>query len=120
LEEILRRPDVGWRELCEISPELSELRISPRAQEQIAIETKYAGYIRRQTAEIERQSRIEAVRIPETFDFHGVPQLRREAKDRLSTVRPRNLGQAGRISGITPADLAILMLYLKEPQRMAS
>ncbi len=118
LEEILRRPEVGWPQLCEISSEVSRLVISPRAQDQVAVETKYAGYIRRQRAEIERHARIESVPIPETFDFLAVPQLRTEAKEKLSTVRPRNLGQAGRISGITPADLAVLMLYVKEPQRM--
>ncbi len=81
---------------------------------------KYAGYIRRQQLEIERQAKLHGVRIPETFDFRAVAQLRNEAKDKLSRVRPRDLGQAGRISGITPADLAVLMLYLKEPGRLAS
>ncbi|MGH7200990.1 MAG: tRNA uridine-5-carboxymethylaminomethyl(34) synthesis enzyme MnmG, partial [Planctomycetaceae bacterium] len=119
LEEILRRPEVNWPRLCELSAELAELRLSPRAGRQIEIETKYAGYVRRQLAEIERQEKVHAVRIPQTFDYHAVPQLRFEAKEKLTRVRPRNLGQAGRISGITPADLAVLMLYLKEPRRMA-
>ena len=87
--------------------------MSERAKQQVAIETKYAGYIRRQESDVARSAKMQGVRIPETFDFQAVAQLRREAKDKLSRVRPRDLGQAGRVSGITPADLAILMLYLR-------
>jgi len=118
LEEWLRRPEWTWANLSERTPELATLCISPRAAEQIEIETKYAGYIRRQAAEIERQHKVATFRIPETFNFHGVPQLRKEAREKLTRVRPTDLGQAGRISGITPADLTVLMLYLKQPERM--
>ena len=83
-------------------------------------ETKYSGYIRRQESDIARQAKVENIRIPETFDFHAVAHLRREAKDRLTQVRPQNLGQAARVSGITPADLAVLMISLKDPQRSSS
>ena len=69
---------------------------------------------------IDRLQRTEAVNIPESFDFSAVPQLRREAQDRLGKIRPRSLGQAGRVSGITPADLAVLLMYLNEPERMNS
>jgi tRNA uridine 5-carboxymethylaminomethyl modification enzyme len=120
LEEAMRRPDINWPELCEFSPKVAALSISPRARFQIETETKYAGYIRRQTAEIERQQKVQTVRIPSTFEFDAVPQLRNEAKEKLSRIRPGNLGQAGRISGITPADIAVLMIYLKEPNRIAS
>jgi len=120
LEEALRRPNINWPELCEFSPKAAALPISPRARFQIETETKYAGYIRRQTAEIERQQKVKSVRIPSTFEFDAVPQLRNEAKEKLSRIRPGNLGQAGRISGITPADIAVLMIYLKEPKRIAS
>ena len=95
------------------------MNLSPRAQFQIEVETQYAGYIRRQTAEIQRQQKVQRVPIPPTFDFNAIPQLRTEAKEKLTRVRPQNLGQAGRISGITPADLAVLMIYLKEPNRIA-
>ncbi len=114
LEEILRRPEIDWPAICALAPDLAALELSKQAQQQVCIETKYAGYIRRQTAEIERQARIESLRIPPTFDFAAVPQLRAEARERLSRVRPQNLGQAGRLSGITPADLAVLTLYLRD------
>jgi tRNA uridine 5-carboxymethylaminomethyl modification enzyme len=115
LEEWLRRPEWTWDLLAARHPELAALAISRRAAEQVEIETKYAGYIKRQGAEIERQHKIAEVRIPETFNFHGVPQLRKEAREKLTKVRPVDLGQAGRISGITPADLSVLLLYLRQP-----
>ncbi len=112
LDTWLRRPEIDWPQLMQLHPELGNLGISHAAQRQIAIETKYAGYVRRQTSEVARQRKSESTRIPELFDFHAVPQLRTEAKEKLTRIRPRNLGQAGRISGITPADLTVLMLYL--------
>ncbi|MFP6768996.1 MAG: tRNA uridine-5-carboxymethylaminomethyl(34) synthesis enzyme MnmG [Planctomycetaceae bacterium] len=115
LEERLRRPEVDWSLLCELSPELAAEAIEPRAAQQVEIETKYAGYIRRQAATIQQQQRVERVAIASTFDFDAVPQLRSEAREKLARVRPVNLGQAGRISGVTPADLAVLMLYLDRP-----
>jgi tRNA uridine 5-carboxymethylaminomethyl modification enzyme len=113
LEEWLRRPEIDWPHLGEMSAEVGRLEICERSRRQVSIETKYAGYIRRQEADIARASKVSKVRIPETFDFHAVAQLRIEAKEKLSRVKPRDLGQAGRISGITPADLAVLMLFLR-------
>ena len=118
LEELLRRPEISWANLMQLSREVAQLTLNELAVRQVEIEVKYAGYIRRQSADIERQNKIQAIRIPMTFDFQAVPQLRREAKEKLSRVRPSDLGQAGRISGITPADLSILVLYLKEPERL--
>ncbi len=120
LEEWLRRPEIEWPDVCQFSEEARSLELLPLAQKQISIEAKYAGYIRRQSAAIERQEQIETVRIPDSFDFFACPQLRHEAKEKLTRVRPRNVGQAGRISGITPSDLAVLMLYLTEPTRQAT
>jgi tRNA uridine 5-carboxymethylaminomethyl modification enzyme len=120
LEEHLRRPETTWSEIVPLAPEAGELGLSPRVIDQIVIETKYWGYIRRQGLDIERQAKVQSLRIPSTFDYVAVPQLRAEAKEKFTRVRPGNLGQAGRISGITPADLAVLALYLKEPDRLVS
>ncbi|MGE5194385.1 MAG: tRNA uridine-5-carboxymethylaminomethyl(34) synthesis enzyme MnmG, partial [Deltaproteobacteria bacterium] len=120
LEQMLRRPETAWQDVVELNPELAAMNISPLAAEQLVLEAKYAGYIRRQQAEIGRQEQISAISIPDAFDYFAVPQLRAEAKQKLSRVRPRDLGQAGRISGITPADIAVLTLYVKEPNRLAS
>lgn len=120
LEEWLRRPEINWDQIVEMASEATTGDHTKRSIEQVVIETKYAGYIRRQAADIERNAKIEAVRIPEFFDFAAVPQLRHEAKEKLSRVRPQTLAQAGRISGITPADLSMLMLYLRKPQKLAT
>jgi tRNA uridine 5-carboxymethylaminomethyl modification enzyme len=118
LEEVLRRPECTWRGLCEMDSELASLNLSPLAASQVELEAKYAGYIRKQQSQIDRQSQVFDVVIPEKFDYFAVPQLRAEAKQKLSRIRPRNLGQASRVSGITPSDIAILMLYVREPRRL--
>ena len=83
--------------------------------EQVVLETKYAGYVERQAAQVERFQRLESKPIPAHFDYQAVPQLRAEAKEKLSRIRPASLGQASRISGICPADLAVLLFYLGAP-----
>ena len=120
LEEWLRRPELKWSDISERSPAVAELEVSERAAQQVEIETKYAGYIRRQASTVEKQSNLENARIPESFDYAAVSNLRAEAREKLKKVQPANLGQASRISGITPADIAILMLHVKEPARMAT
>ena len=120
LEEWLRRPEIEWEHVVSFAPSVDELGIDARARQQLVIETKYAGYIRMQEREIEQQQKVQSIRIPATFDFQAVPQLRPEAKEKLTRVQPGDLAQAGRISGITPADLAVLLLYLKEPGRLSS
>ena len=92
----------------------------PDAVEQVALELKYSGYIERQAAQIERFQRLESRPIPPHFDFAGIPQLRAEAKEKLSRIRPSCVGQASRITGISPADLAVLLLYLEGPHRRDS
>jgi tRNA uridine 5-carboxymethylaminomethyl modification enzyme len=120
LERLLRRPDFTWADIRDLSPDIARLATSPRAAEQIVLEARYAGYIRRQQAHIEKQDQIFATPIPEEFNYAAVPQLRAEAKQKFNRVKPRSLGQASRISGITPTDISILILYIKEPQRLAS
>ncbi|GDX93086.1 tRNA uridine 5-carboxymethylaminomethyl modification enzyme MnmG [Planctomycetia bacterium] len=112
LDEWIRR-DTPWDHLEQIFPDLAALQLSWQTKRQMQIESRYAGYVRRQEAEIAKLQKVDSVRIPETFDFRAVPQLRMEARDKLSRHRPVTLGQAGRVSGITPADLAVLMFALK-------
>jgi tRNA uridine 5-carboxymethylaminomethyl modification enzyme len=109
----LRRTDTDWTRLKEIQPELGSWDAKQDIVEQVTLECKYSGYIDRQSAQVERFQKMEHRRIPETFDYRAVPHLRAEAKDKLSKIRPANFGQAGRISGITPADLSVLVLYLE-------
>lgn len=115
LAQLLRRPEIGWPELRELVPGLQEFDCCQRAVEQVVLETKYAGYIDRQANQIARFQRLENKLIPPHFDFAAVPQLRAEAREQLRKIRPQTLGQAGRISGIGTADLAVLLLYLEAP-----
>ena len=117
LEKCLRRSEVDWPRLCDIDPALRGLPAPADAIEQVVLETKYAGYIDRQAVQIERFQRLESRPIPAHFDFQAVPQLRAEAKEKLTRIRPTSLGQASRISGICPADLAVLLLYLGSSAR---
>jgi tRNA uridine 5-carboxymethylaminomethyl modification enzyme len=112
LELILRRPEVEFAHLEAIDPGLREANINDAVKEQVEIEVKYEGYIRRQYEQIERMKRMEQRRIPEGIDYFKIPHLRWEAKEKLSRIRPLSLGQASRVSGVSPADLAVLMAYL--------
>jgi tRNA uridine 5-carboxymethylaminomethyl modification enzyme len=113
LEKLLRRPETDWNQLCELEPALREFNSSPAAVEQVILEARYSGYIERQAAQVERFQRLESRTIPPHFDYMAVDQLRAEAKEKLTRIRPTNLGQAGRISGISPADLAVVLMYLR-------
>jgi tRNA uridine 5-carboxymethylaminomethyl modification enzyme len=120
LERWLRRTDMEWEVLRALAPALEEWDPFPEVVEQVCLETKYAGYVERQAAQVERFRRLESRPIPAHFDYRAVPQLRAEAKEKLSRVRPASLGQAGRISGISPADLAVLLIYLEAPMDLCA
>ncbi len=109
----LKRTQVTWLELCGRAPELRAYDDQPEVVEQVFLESKYAGYIDRQSLEVERFRKLEHRPIPTQFDYAAVPQLRIEAREKLGQIRPVNIGQASRVSGITPADLAVLLFYLE-------
>jgi len=112
LEQLLRRPGTDWLSLCRQAPELATINSSAEAINQVVIEIKYAGFVERQAEQVRRFERMESRLIPAAFDYNAVPQLRCEAREKLNRVRPASVGQASRISGITPADLAVLLFYL--------
>jgi tRNA uridine 5-carboxymethylaminomethyl modification enzyme len=112
LHQWLRRTETTWDDLVRLHPALGQRQDTSDIVEQVVLEAKYCGYIGRQAAAVERFRRMEGRAIPPSFDYEAVPQLRAEAKEKLHRVRPANLGQAGRISGINPADLAVLLVYL--------
>jgi tRNA uridine 5-carboxymethylaminomethyl modification enzyme len=111
LEKLMRRPETTWEHLVAIQPELG--RFSAEVAEAVTFDVKYAGYVGRQQVAIERQQRLSQRRIPHDLDFGVLTHLRAEAKEKLTRVRPTSLDQASRISGITPADIAVLMMHLK-------
>ena len=118
LEQLLRRPETTWDDLLARSPELD--KVSSDAARQIVHDAKYSGYVAREELVIERQSRLTERRIPDGFDYARVNHLRAEAREKLAHFRPGNLAQAGRISGITPADLTVLLTHLEHHRRSAS
>ncbi|MBL8890715.1 MAG: tRNA uridine-5-carboxymethylaminomethyl(34) synthesis enzyme MnmG [Planctomycetaceae bacterium] len=111
LEKFLRRPETTWTQLCELQPVLASY--PPEVAEAVSFDVKYAGYVGRQNVAIERQRRLSDKRIPTDWDYQSLSHLRAEAREKLTRIRPVNLDQASRISGITPADIAVLMMHLK-------
>ncbi len=110
LSSILKRNDSTWEQVCELAPALCD--ISDEAALQVTYDIRYEGYIARQQVEVERQKRLSHKRIPESFDFARLTQMRTEAREKLGQIRPTSVAQAERISGITPSDIALLLVYL--------
>ena len=110
--ELLRRPEVTYAELMSL-PGVGPGETDPQVAEQVEIQAKYAGYIERQRDEIERQRRHEEMALPADFDYSQVHGLSREVSEKLGRHRPRTLGQAGRIPGVTPAAVSLLLIQLK-------
>ena len=109
---LLRRPQLHYDDLRAFDSGCAACAAD--IAEQVEISVKYEGYIRRQLAEVEEFSRLESRLLPDGIDYHAIDGLRLEAREKLDAVRPRSLGQAGRISGVSPADLAALMIYLEK------
>jgi tRNA uridine 5-carboxymethylaminomethyl modification enzyme len=110
LGDLLRRPQITYEDLTPI-----DIRRPVLTQEIIkTVETdvKYAGYIKRELAEVERQKKLESKHIPENLDYRNIKGLRLEASQKLDKFRPATVGQASRISGVSPADISVLLMYL--------
>ncbi|GAG62280.1 unnamed protein product, partial [marine sediment metagenome] len=110
LLKLLKRPEISWAEIAAQLPELAG--IPQEVSRQIENDVKYAGYVARQETEVARLHRLAEKRIPQAFDYSALNQLRSEAREKFAKIRPLSLAQASRISGITPADVAILMVHL--------
>jgi len=108
LEQILRRTNISYTDLNNKNASLDSEAVA-----QIEIAVKYAGYISRQEAEIVKFKNLEEKQIPSNFDFSTIPSLRTEARQKLIKIRPATVGQASRISGVSPADIGILLVWLK-------
>ncbi|RTZ72054.1 MAG: tRNA uridine-5-carboxymethylaminomethyl(34) synthesis enzyme MnmG [Gammaproteobacteria bacterium] len=113
--ELLTRPEVSYAQLVSL-PGLGPGVENPQVAEQVEIQAKYAGYIQRQQDEVEQARRAEAVKLPESLDYAQVKGLSSEVREKLMRYRPQTLGQAGRIPGVTPAAVSLLMIHLKKQQ----
>ena len=105
MTELIRRPELTYMDLAPIDPERPEYDLD--VQEQVNINIKYEGYIKRQLSQVKQFKKMEKKRIPEDIDYEDVGSLRIEAKQKLSKIRPSSIGQASRISGVSPADISV-------------
>ena len=113
--DLMRRPNVDYEKVRELF-DLPELNDEVRQQVEISI--SYEGYIKKQQEQINRMEKLENKLIPETLDYSLVPSLRDEAREKLADIRPVSVGQAGRISGVSPADVSVLLVYLEQQKRL--
>ena len=110
--ELIKRPELNYELLSEIDPDRPSL--SWRVREQVNIEIKYEGYIKRQRQQVEQFRKLEGKKLPGDIDYKSLKGLRLEAQQKLDKIRPENIGQAGRISGVSPADISVLLIYLEQ------
>lgn len=112
LTELIRRPELDYDKLAPIDPERPDL--PAEVAEQVNISIKYNGYIKRQMKQVESFKKLEKKKIPENFNYDDVPSLRIEARQKLKTYSPTSIGQASRISGVSPADVSVLLVYMEQ------
>lgn len=115
---ILRRPEVTYAHIGSLSP--SDLDLDEEMQEQVEIQIKYAGYIEKQLLHVDKLQKMEKKKIPENINYEDVQGLATEARQKLAKIRPISIGQASRISGVTPADISILLVYLEHYNRVTA
>ena len=115
LAELVKRPELDYEKLWELDERRPEL--SPEVREQVNIEIKYEGYIKRQYQQVEQYKKLEGKLLPEDFDYTQVKSLRREAVQKLNKVQPATIGQASRISGVSPADISVLLVHFARKQQ---
>ena len=112
LTELIRRPELDYDKLAPIDPERPDL--PAEVAEQVNISIKYDGYIKRQMKQVESFKKLEKKKIPENFNYDDVPSMRIEARQKLKTYSPTSIGQASRISGVSPADVSVLLVYMEQ------
>ncbi|MDS1029837.1 tRNA uridine-5-carboxymethylaminomethyl(34) synthesis enzyme MnmG [Bacillota bacterium LX-D] len=118
LLDLLRRPEVKYEELAALySPEVP---LTEAAAEQVDIQIKYEGYIKKQMSQVERFNKLENKKLPEGIDYAKILGLSREAQEKLNAIKPESLGQASRISGVSPADINVLLIYLEQQRRQGA
>jgi len=118
LAKLLKMPEIKYKDLLKVDWEAKE--VSKEVYEQVELELKYEGYIRRQKKEIEKFKKLETMRIPQGFKYDNLKGFKREALEKLKRVNPISVGQASRISGVSPGDIAVLMVHLKQHLRKRS
>ena len=116
--DLLKRTEVHYEQLHMALPDLPELTQAVEAQ--VEIQSRYEGYIKKQMEQVAHMERLESKRIPENINYADVPSLRDEAREKLASIRPASLGQASRISGVSPADVSVLAVWMEQQRRLAA
>ena len=117
LGELIRRPELNYHMLAPLDPQRPADFVRGVA-EQVNINIKYDGYIKRQKKQVEQFKKLEKKQIPKDFSYDKVPSLRIEARQKLEQYRPISIGQASRISGVSPADISVLLVYMEQLKRV--
>ena len=112
---LIRRPQIGYQDLAPFDPERPEL--PDEVTEQVEIQIKYEGYIQKQLMQVEQMHKLENRLLPEGIRYEEIRGLRLEAIEKLQRVRPHSIGQASRISGVSPADISVLLIYLESKKQ---
>ena len=112
LSELIKRPQLGYELLAEFDKDRPDLPYE--IFEQVEIDIKYEGYIKRQQAQVDEMHRLEVRTLPQNIDYNAITGLRLEAREKLTKIRPKSVGQASRISGVSPADISVLLIYLEK------
>lgn len=115
LYELLKRPEISYWSLSEIDDDMPDL--DRETGEEVEIQIKYEGYIKRQLMQVEQFKKLENKKLPETIDYSNIKGISLEARQKLNSIKPANLGQASRISGVSPADISVLMVYIEQMRR---
>lgn len=111
LAELLRRPELRYQDVASLAP--PPVALAPEAAEEVEVEIKYAGYIAKEEQLVRQMERLEGRQLPEDLDYENIRALSKEAREKLTRIRPRTLGQAARIPGVSPADISVLLIYLR-------
>ena len=115
--ELLKRPEITYDNMAEIDPERLELTLHEKTE--VEVQIKYEGYIQKQLDQVEKFKKLETKKLPDDLDYSTISGLRIEAQQKLNEIRPGSIGQASRISGVSPADINVLIIYLERARRLS-
>ena len=115
MADLIKRPELDYEKLACLDEERPEL--PPDVKEQVNIQIKYEGYIGQQMKQVEQFQKLENRMLPEDIDYETIQGLRLEARQKLNSIRPRSIGHASRITGVSPADISVLLIYMEQQKR---
>ena len=115
MDELLKRTEIRYQDLAQIDEQMPELPIE--VAEEVEIQVKYEGYIKLQESQVEKFKKLEQKKLPQDIDYEQIKGLRLEARQKLNKIKPESVGQASRISGVSPADISVLLIFLEQNKR---